>query len=49
MKRQASVGMFYLYTFLVVIIIAALTSCKSTNSKCDAYSSAHTVKKSTNI
>jgi hypothetical protein len=30
MKRQASVGMFYLYTFLVVIIIAALTSCAST-------------------
>jgi len=30
MKRQASVGMFYLYTFLVVIVIAVLTSCGTT-------------------
>ena len=37
MKRQASVGMFYLYTFLVVIAIAALTSCSSTYQHCDAY------------
>ena len=37
MKRQASVGMFYLYTFLVVIAIAALTSCASTYQHCDAY------------
>lgn len=32
MKRQASVGMYYLYTFIIVIIIAALTSCGSTKS-----------------
>ena len=29
MKRQASVGMFYLYTFLVVIGLSALCSCSS--------------------
>ena len=40
MKRQASVGMYYLYTFLVVIIIAELTSCGSSKHvKCDAYGS----------
>jgi hypothetical protein len=40
MKRQASVGMFYLYTFLVVIIIAVLTSCGSNKHVgCDAYGS----------
>ena len=40
MKRQASVGMFYLYTFIVVIIIAALTSCASNKHvRCDAYGS----------
>jgi hypothetical protein len=38
MKRQASVGMFYLYTFLVVIAIAVLTSCGSNKHiQCDAY------------
>jgi hypothetical protein len=37
MKRQASVGMFYLYTFIICIAIAALTSCKSTYQHCDAY------------
>lgn len=40
MKRQASVGMFYLYTFLIVIVIAALTSCGSSqHTHCDAYGS----------
>jgi hypothetical protein len=37
MKRQASVGMFYLYTFLVVVVIAVLSSCKSSYHPCDAY------------
>jgi hypothetical protein len=39
MKRQASVGMFYLYTFIICIAIAALTSCASTYQHCDAYGS----------
>lgn len=40
MKRQASVGMFYLYTFLIVIVIAVLTSCGSSHHiQCDAYGS----------
>lgn len=38
MKRQASVGMFYLYTFIICIAIAALTSCSTTKYQhCDAY------------
>jgi hypothetical protein len=38
MKRQASVGMFCLYTFLIVILIAVITSCGSSQRvHCDAY------------
>ena len=31
-NRNASIGMFFLYTFIVAMIIAALTSCGSTKS-----------------
>jgi len=34
MKKQASVGMFYLYTFLIVIVIAVLTSCGASKNSC---------------
>lgn len=40
MKRQASIGMLYLYIIFIIIAIAALASC-STNKhqQCDAYGS----------
>lgn len=40
MKRGASIGMFYLYTFIIIIAVMAMTSC-STNKhqQCDAYGS----------
>jgi hypothetical protein len=34
MKRQASVGMFYLYTILIVIAVMAMASC-STSKGCN--------------
>ena len=35
MKRQASVGMFYLYTFLIFIVLSLLCSCSSTKVVAD--------------
>ncbi len=38
MKRNASVGMFYLYTMIIIGLLLAMTSCKSTKyHTCDAY------------
>lgn len=34
MKRNASIGMYYLYTFIVCVVIAVLTSC-SNNEPCN--------------
>lgn len=31
-KRSASVGMFYLYTMIIIAVILLLTSCGSTKS-----------------
>lgn len=37
-KRSASVGMFYLYTMIIIALLLAMASCKSTKYvDCDAY------------
>lgn len=37
-KRSASVGMFYLYTMIIITLLLAMASCKSTKYvNCDAY------------
>lgn len=37
-KRSASVGMFYLYTMIIIALLLAMASCKSTKYvNCDAY------------
>ncbi len=38
LNRSASVGMFYLYTMIIIGLLLAMTSCKSTKHfECDAY------------
>jgi hypothetical protein len=37
MKRNASVGFACLWTFVIIIAVIILTSCKSTYHQCDAY------------
>ena len=37
MKRNASVGMACLWTFVIIISVLILTSCKTSYQPCDAY------------
>jgi hypothetical protein len=37
MKRNASVGMACLWTFIIITAVIMLASCKSTYHECDAY------------
>lgn len=46
MKRQASVGMFYLYTMIIITSILVLASCgsaKNCHCKCDAYGQVNSI------
>jgi hypothetical protein len=37
-KRSASVGMFYLYTMIIITLLLVMASCKTTKyHTCDAY------------
>jgi hypothetical protein len=37
MKRNASVGMAFLWTMIIITTVLVLASCKSTYHECDAY------------
>ena len=42
LNRSASVGMFYLYTMIIITLLLAMASCKSTKYiDCDAYKTHH--------